>query len=90
MGYTLGAKSYFADKTSAVLVRVSKDPVVREIEGFKAWARAKDGGYVRVYLTSQESGWVDGTNEGAWSETNFDTQEQALSFARSAHRHLNR
>jgi hypothetical protein len=91
MGYMIanGAVN-LPGRTLPVIVRASKDPVQREIEGWKAYARANDGTYRRVYLSFQESGWVDGTNEGAWGTANFDSAEQAKAMAGKAYRWMNR
>lgn len=86
MAYTLGGIIKFSNKFSAP-VGVKNEG---EIGGFRAFARRPDGNYNEVFQTYQESGWVDGTNEGAWGTSTWDTKEEALKAARNAYRHLNR
>lgn len=86
MAYTLGGIIKFSDKFTAP-VGVKNEG---EIGGFRAFARRKDGKYQEILQTYQEDGWVDGTNEGAWGTSTWDTRDEALKAARSAHRYLNR
>jgi hypothetical protein len=87
MAYILG-NTFKSDKyTKAVVVLNTGNPYV----GFRAFARneATDR-YTEVLEYAQEQMWVDGTNEGAWSASTFETSKDAFEMAWKAHRHINK
>jgi hypothetical protein len=86
MTYTLGNIINFSTFFTAPVGVKNTGP----IGGWRAFARRKDGKYHEVLQTYQEDGWVDGTNEGFWGTSTWDTREEALKAAQSAYRRLAR
>jgi hypothetical protein len=89
MTYTFGSTRPATFKgqeiTAPVFVLNTKNAYV----GFRAFARRPEGDYVEVLEYAQEQMWVDGTNEGAWSASTYETSDQAFRDAYRAYRWLN-
>jgi hypothetical protein len=87
MAYELGSVVKFSSAFTAPIG--IKNPA-NAYDGFRAYARRKDGKYQEVLSVWQESGWVQGINEGAFNSGPFDTKEEAAKAAKKAHQYLNR